>query len=148
MWEVKNETFHFQRFFFFLFRSGLFKLIFFILEHQFILELWWRVVWWNGDEHLCFVSVLVDANSLQLFTTWKIAECVGTLMTLKVGVWSVLKEMWKIITFFKVLMNFTLEDFEELATFVFITIMMNVKFTNEIHIVARHCQSWAWIKSF
>jgi hypothetical protein len=69
-------------------------------------------------------------------------------MDLKLGVWSVLNMMWKINNIFQSFDEFYFEDFEELVTFVFPTIMMNVKFTNDIHVLARHCQDWALNKTF
>jgi hypothetical protein len=79
-----------------------------------------------------FHCMVVPCNSHNFFTFHKIEEGLRKSMDPKVGIWNVLATMWTTLHFFKILINFTLVEFDELATLVVPTLSTHAQSISEV----------------
>lgn len=82
-----------------------------------------------------FATIIVVANIHYLFNPKEIELGVGQLIDHTISVRDVLATMWIIPILFKILTNFTLPEFEELAVVVVPIIKSHVRSIGDAHII-------------
>jgi hypothetical protein len=76
----------------------------------------------DRQQQCVFACAVVVVNSFDMLNANVLKEGAGQSMDLGMGVQYVLATMWATLRLFKTLTNFTLEEFDELATLVVPTI--------------------------